>query len=252
MLKLATKFVPTRDAFEIAHRAGFRNAELWLDASVLADWKPIVPVARDYPFEYVLHFPNRTDLSPATLEQCVELYRALDSRCLVIHQPMCDKYHKTLTDLDRGLRLAVENHALTPDGLRDWAESNPGLTLDIEHLWMLTFRGNPLPHMLEELRQLLSRFASKLRHVHLPGYVPGFEEHRPMYCSREMVFAALSLLADVEFEGLVVSETREDFQNPNELRMDVLLFDVWREQCQRVKDKSILATTSALQDSAST
>ena len=29
--------------------------------------------------------------------------------------------------------------------------------------------------------------------------------------------------------GLIVSEVHEDYQTPNDLRMDVLLFDTWRE-----------------------
>jgi hypothetical protein len=80
------------------------------------------------------------------------------------------------------------------------------------------------------VRTFLDRFAGKLRHVHLPGYWPGLAEHRPMYCAREMVFSVLSLLAEVGFEGLVVSEVNPEFQNAAELRMDVLLFGVWQRR----------------------
>lgn len=45
-----------------------------------------------------------------------------------------------------------------------------------------------------------------------------------------MIFPVLSLLADAGFEGLVVSEVNPEYQNANELRMDVLLFDTWRSQ----------------------
>ena len=72
--------------------------------------------------------------------------------------------------------------------------------------------------------------ADKLRHVHLPGYLPGFPEHRPMYCARDMVFGVLALLAEFRFEGLIVSEVNAEYQNPNDLRMDVLLFETWRDQ----------------------
>ena len=70
----------------------------------------------------------------------------------------------------------------------------------------------------------------KLLHIHLPGYWPGFQEHRPMYCAREMIFPVLSLLADARFEGLVVSEVDPAYQNLSELHMDVLLFEAWRNQ----------------------
>jgi len=85
-----------------------------------------------------------------------------------------------------------------------------------------------LESLLKELEAFLSRFGDKLRHVHMPGYWPGFGEHRPMYCAREMVFPVLALLQKTGFEGQVVSEVNQQFQNLQELRMDVLLFDAWR------------------------
>lgn len=230
MLKLATKFIPARPSLEAAHRAGFRNVELWSDAALLEDWHSVARICRDYPFEFVIHFPNRTDLSAETLEHCVRLYRALECRCLVIHQPMFDKYRQPLEAAEPGIGFAIENHRLSPEQFEHWADSNPGLTLDVEHLWLLTLPGAPLSLVLQTVRDFLQRYGSKLRHVHLPGYVPGFDEHRPMYCSREMVFGVMSLLAEIDFQGLVVSETSPEFQNPNELRMDVLLFDTWRSQ----------------------
>jgi hypothetical protein len=72
----------------------------------------------------------------------------------------------------------------------------------------------------------------------MPGYWPGLEEHRPMYCARDMVFPVLSLLAEVDFEGLVVSEVSPEYQNAHELRMDVLLFDAWRERYEKARARS--------------
>jgi len=135
-----------------------------------------------------------------------------------------------LLRLEPTLRLAVENHTLTPDGLTKWAEESTGLALDVEHLWKFTLRDVPLEKMLDRLRSLLEKYGDKLRHVHLPGYWPGLPEHRPMYCARDMIFPVLSLLAHAGFEGLVVSEVDIEYQNAHELRMDTLLFDAWREQ----------------------
>lgn len=230
MLKLATKFIPQRASFEQAHRAGFRCAELWLDARVLAEGPALVPLARHYPLEYVLHFPNHWDLTPAVLEQMVQWYRALGSRCLVIHQPQIDRFGESLNRLEPNLRLAVENHKLTPEQLTAWAERNPGLTLDVEHLWKFTFPRASLAQLLDSVRDVLTRFAPKLRHVHMPGYWPGLEEHRPLYCARDLVFPVLSLLQKFDFDGLIVSEVNPEFQNAAELRMDVLLFERWREK----------------------
>src|SRR6202011_3008068 len=113
-----------------------------------------------------------------------------------------DKYQQALLALEPGIRLAVENHHLNPADFTAWAERNPGLTLDVEHLWKFTLEDVPLSRLLEEVRTFLKRFGDKLRHVHLPGYWPGLAEHRPMYCAREMVLPVLSLLAEARFEGL--------------------------------------------------
>jgi sugar phosphate isomerase/epimerase len=238
MLKLATKFTPQPLAFETAHRAGYRHAELWLGPAILADWQNVAAQANHYPLRCALHFPNRLDLSPETLEHATRLFRALDCRCMVIHQPMFDRFHETLARLEPDMRLGVENHRLSPEAFDQWADRNTGLTLDVEHLWKFTLRDAPLPELRAAVRRFLERWADKLRHVHLPGYLPGLPEHRPMYCSREMVCAVLTLLAEFRFEGLIVSEVNPEYQNLNDLRMDALLFDTWREHCNPLSGRT--------------
>ena len=230
MLKLATKFVPRQPAFEMAYQAGFRAAELWSNAATLAEWEAVARQARHYPFQYVLHFPNRLEQPPATLEHAVLLYRALQCQTLVIHQPHFDRYGQALLQLEPSLNPAVENHKLSPPEFEQWAEQNPGLTLDVEHFWKFTEHDAPLDRLLSKLQRFLSQYGRTLRHVHLPGYLPGCDEHRPMYASRDLVFVVLSLLDAYNFGGLIVSEVDLPFQNPLELRMDVLLFDAWRQQ----------------------
>jgi hypothetical protein len=245
MLKLATKFLPDAAAFALAEQAGFRCAEIWLDAALLADWEAIVRWARIYPFEYVLHFPNRLNLDPAALQHTVALYRALGCHSMVIHQPMFDCYGAALREHEPTLVLAIENHKLTLDAFDRWADASLALTLDVEHLWKYTLQDAALPVLLEHVERFLTRFGPKLRHVHLPGYWAGFAEHRPMYCAREMIFPILGLLADAAFQGLIVSEANPEYQNTHELRMDVLLFAAWsagRETAISVsKDRSAVA-----------
>jgi sugar phosphate isomerase/epimerase len=230
MLRLATKFVPHLPAFETAYQAGFRNVELWLGPKILADVTNVARLALHYPNRYVVHFPNRLDLTPEMLDQTVDLYRSLGCGCMVIHQPMHDRYAEDLLGREPALRLAVENHKLTLDGLAAWAVRNSGLTLDVEHVWKYTLCDGPVQQLLDWVQQFLTRHAAKLHHVHLPGYWPGFDEHRPMYCARDLVFPVLSMLTDIQFHGLIVSEVNPEFQNDHELRMDVLLFDAWRRQ----------------------
>ena len=186
-----------------------------------------MPLARHYPIQYRRR-PNRLEMSAETLRHLAELYRALGCRALVIHQPHFDRHGDALLRLEPTLRPAIENHRLSPDELDRWAERNPGLTLDVEHLWKFTLGDKPLPELLDAVRRFLTRFSGKLRHVHMPGYLPGQVEHRPMYCSRDMIFGVLALFAEFHFDGLIVSEVNQPFQNAEDLRMDVLLFQRWR------------------------
>jgi hypothetical protein len=230
MIGIATKFSPTHEAYQSAQGAGFRRAELWTDEGVLAGRRAVAGLAASSGLGHALHFPNRLEQPPETLERVVALSRAIDASAVVIHQPHFDRYSADLYRLAPDLRLAVENHKLSPEGFLDWAGRNPGLTLDVEHLWKFTLRDAPLATLLAEVRAFLSRFGEKLYHVHLPGYLPGQAEHRPMYCSRDMVRGVWSLLEEFRFPGLIVSEVAPEFQNVHELRMDVLLFERWREE----------------------
>jgi hypothetical protein len=228
VIGIATKLVPNAEAYETARQAGFRRVELWTDARILGDWPNLVPLGRSFGLDHAMHFPNRLDQTPEILRWAVEMYRGLDCRAMVIHQPHFDRHGKSLLEIDPELKLGVENHKLDRAGFRAWAENNPGLTLDVEHLWKFTLRDAPLEALLSAVKEFLAEFAGKLRHVHLPGYLPGQPEHRPMYCSRDMVLGVLTLLQEVDFPGLIVSEVNPEFQNLQDLQMDVLLFERWR------------------------
>jgi hypothetical protein len=79
MLRFATKFAPERAAFQVAASAGFRFAELWLDARCLADWRAVAELAREYPLQYALHFPvsevNPEFQNPLELQMDMLLFR---------------------------------------------------------------------------------------------------------------------------------------------------------------------------------
>lgn len=229
MLTLATKFSPDEfHAFDTACRAGLRGVEFWLDNALLLDWKTTVSSARKYPFRYALHFPNEGVLQPDALRGAVRLYGDLKCRAMVIHQPMYDRYADDLLAIEPSLHLAVENHDLDVAGFSRWAEQNCWLTLDVEHLWMCTLKDAPLESLLGFLDQFLSLHGKKLRHVHLPGYRIGGEEHLPMHYSAEMATCAIGLLADHGFSELVVSEAHQQYQNFEELRQDVVMFEQWQ------------------------
>lgn len=227
--RIATKLQPSSAALQTAAAAGFRAAEFWTDGAVFERPETLVETARRFDFAYVIHFPNHGGLADTTLENAARIYRTLGCRAMVIHRPMYERYGEALMSLDADLRLGVENHRLDRQQFEQWAERNRWLTLDIEHLWKFTLEDAPLGELVETLADFLARHVAKLVHVHLPGYQPGYEEHRPMYCSRELVFAALTLLANAGFDGLVVSEAAPKYQNIHELSMDVLLAKRWRQ-----------------------
>jgi sugar phosphate isomerase/epimerase len=228
MLSLATKFAPERLAFETAAAAGFRAAEFWLDANLLAKGDEIAAVAGRFPFRYALHFPNQGPISDEALNSCVALYRELNCTAIVIHQPMFDRYGAALRDLDPKLDLAIENHILDLVNFERWADHNPGLTLDVEHLWKFTLHDAPLAKLLEQVDRFLDRHAEKLQHVHLPGYVPGGEEHCPIHFSNEMASEVVTRLANHGFQKLVVSEADSPFQTTEFLEQDVSWFEKWQ------------------------
>ena len=227
MLTLATKFLPERLAFETAKRAGFRAAEFWLDANLLLKNDTIATVAYDYLFRYAIHFPNQGPLSNEALEGAVNLYRRLNCTAMIIHQPMFDLYGEALRQMAPEVDLAIENHLLDLTGIDRWADESPGLTLDVEHLWLYTLRDAPLAMLLDNIEHLLMRFASKIHHVHLPGYSPGGEEHHPISESPEMANEVLTRLHDHGYGKLVVSEAEEKYQSDEFLRNDVLFFERW-------------------------
>lgn len=238
---IATKFKPVPESFRLAFEAGFRAAELWLDESILIDAERVAGLADEFPFRYALHFPNALDLSPEAVERAAWLYQRLDCTALAIHEPQFLKYAAALERHRPGVRLAVENHFHQPDELHAWCARWPGLTLDVEHLWLFCLgQEAPLSRVLEETARYLDLFGSRLRHVHLPGFVPFYDEHRPMYCNRDFVRGVWGLLDEIRFEGLVVSEVSLPFQNPFDLRMDVLLHEGWLAETGRGNTSSTM------------
>ena len=214
----------------MAREAGYRHAEIWTDAAVLAASRAVAERCARYPFSYVVHFPNREPADEQTLADAASLCRALGSPPMVIHQPLFDRLAGKLLEQDANLRLAVENHDLNPDEFAAWADDNPGLTLDVEHLWQFTLRNAPLERLLETVNTFLDRYRQKLLHVHMPGYQPGQGQHRPMYRSPEMVCGVFSLLADHGYEGLIVSELAGAYQTPAVLAADMSLFRQWSQE----------------------
>ncbi len=229
MLKIATKFAPDEATLSLAWRAGFRYGEFFLTPEILAKVNAIVKTAQNYPIEYVPHFPNKK-VTKNTAQACVDLYKRLDCKAMVIHQPMLDQWGASIQEWHPDICFAVENHYLTEEQFWEWADKNPGLNLDIEHLWKFTLQDAPLPQVVEFFSKFLDRHADKLNHIHLPGYIPGADEHRPMYCSRELMYAVWPLLEKKQYTGLIVSEINKQYQTFQDLRMDALLFEGWHSQ----------------------
>lgn len=240
MFRLATKFRPESEAFERACAAGFRGAEFWLGTEVLADWRNVLATALSFPLYYALHFPSDALLDGVALQRIAQLYQDLDCSAIVIHQADFNAYGPALLTLCPQMRLAVENHALDLAGFKSWEKESPALTLDVEHLWKYTLADAPLAKLLSFLHAFLQASGHKLQHVHLPGYRPGQPEHQPLHHSPAMVTEVFSLLADYGFDGLVVSEADQPFQNEADLSRDVAAYRQWWDDY--VPTHSLIAT----------
>jgi hypothetical protein len=227
-LKLATRFYPEPQTFKRATRAGFQCAELLTYVGVLANWEAVASMARQFPLQYTIRFPKDGELTPWLLDGAVALYRELACQEMIIQARMYKHYARRLLAREPSLCLAVENGRVDRGGFDRWAGERRWLTLNVEHLWRYSLQDAPLETLLAALEAFLAVHAGKLRHVHLPGYRPGGNEHRPMYCGAEMVYAVLSRLARAGFTGRVVSEVRSDYQTYKNLRKDVVLFADWR------------------------
>ncbi len=232
-LSFATKAAPLHKRLSNACQAGFCHAEIFLNSEHLNKWKEVALIAESYDLGYGLHFPNRAPLTAKQLVKSVKLYRRLECESMVIHQPMFHLYGQRLIDIDPGLCLAVENHQLSLKHFWHWAESNQWLTLDVEHLWKHTLQQAPLPVLLAILKKFLKQHGPQLRRIHLPGYEPGCKEHRPISFNPRLGRKVFTALSKIDFQGLVVSETRPSMQTADFLLKDVDLYQKWSKKRQR-------------------
>ena len=237
MLKFATKLAPESDKCDRAHAAGFHHAEIWLNQDWLSRPTELLELTHRTPLRHVPHFPNHGTLTDAQLATAVSLCEAVGSDVMVIHKPMLRSYGRRLLSLNPSLALAVENGRQRGEQFRHWAEDHEWLTLDIEHVWKFTLCDGDFGSLLETVDAFLDRHGDQIRHVHLPGYVPGRPEHCPAYHNPALAQAIWSRLADFGYEGFVVSEANVEFQTDTHLRRDVILFDRWREAHTRSRQE---------------
>ncbi|MDG1897269.1 MAG: hypothetical protein P8J37_20425 [Fuerstiella sp.] len=227
MLKIATKFLPEPPAFRRAFDAGFRSSEIFLNAAVLECVDDVVTMSRGFDMDYALHFPNKPELNESHLKNCCRLADELSVSAVVIHEPMFRRYADSLKAIDSRIPLAIENQRVPSADLSAWVQERGAVTLDIEHIWMFSLPDATLDELFGLVRDVFESASECVRHIHMPGYLPGQGEHRPMYTSREFCMGIFDILADYNFAGLVVSEVDMQFQNEFDLRMDMLLFERW-------------------------
>lgn len=230
MFKHATRTQASQSAFAPADEAEITNIELQLSEDDLLAWEETAKIAEKGNFNYIVKFPTTLDLSDEALQNCVKLCAVLNTDVLVIHEPMSKKFGQRLVELAPTLKLAVENNRFTAKRLTEWAETNDALALDVEHFWKFTLEDGDQTKTIELLTQFIRTYAAKIAVVHASGYQPGQQVHRPMYCNRDLTFAALSALADKNFAGFVVSEVADEYMNRRDLVMDRELVASWLEQ----------------------
>ncbi|MEM7143799.1 MAG: hypothetical protein AAF591_01610 [Verrucomicrobiota bacterium] len=227
MLTFATKLQPTAANVDAAWNAGFRATEVSLNAAVLKNWRTSVEAMRRHPMQYTLHFPNKGPIGSGKVKKIVKLYRSLNCHAMVIHPGMLKKYGSQLKKKKNPLRLAVENGKIGYDSFCLWAGSHDYLTLDIEHLWKYSLEDCSLADLRHELQAFLWQYGPKIRHVHLPGYKAGQDEHRPTYKNPKLARMVLNLLELDDVPRTIVSETRASLRTPENLAADTKFFNNW-------------------------
>ncbi|MEM0967927.1 MAG: hypothetical protein AAGJ31_01130, partial [Verrucomicrobiota bacterium] len=103
-------------------------------------------------------------------------------------------------------------------------------TLDIEHLWKHTLSDVPMDELLETLELFWESHGSRVKHIHLPGYRVGGEEHRPISHHAELGSEVWDFLQKRRYQGMVVSEIDAEHQHAIELRKDLIFFQRWERE----------------------
>lgn len=225
MIQFATKFFPNPENFENAYRAGYEFAELALDSNRLMSKQTLSKIGRSYEFDYAMHFPVETNLRQEIVSNVISLMSELNSSVLVIHPEAYQKYREELKPIIE--KVCIENREYELSQLEHWAESFQNLTLDIEKVWLHGMPESNAAEFFGFIESFIGQWAHKIKHVHLSGFVPGFDPKRPMYCSKELAFVVLNSLRDAGFAGKVVATASPELQTLQSLRMDRLLFDQW-------------------------
>ena len=239
MLKFATKLAPQSERLANACESGFKHAEVFLTGKLIKSSKTVARTLKEHQLSYGLHFANRSPLSKKQLKKTVKLYHRLDCESMVIHQPMFRQYGQSILKIDSSICLAVENHRLNIKNFWRWAETHEWLTLDVEHLWKYTLNQVPLSEMLPVLKEFLKRHGTQVRRVHLPGYKPGSLEHLPLSNNPKLARKVFKALSKIDYQGLIVSETRPSMQKPEFLKKDVALFESWeKNRLEKIGEKS--------------
>lgn len=230
MIHFATKFAPEKEAVVRTKNAGFSAAEIWLDAGYLEATEQVLEILQGQGLRYVLHFPNSGDLTDQHLSWFVEMYRGLECEAAVIHKPMLRSYGNRLKKLaGDSLLFAVENGRQRGEDFRNWAVDHSFLTMDVEHFWKYTLGDCAFENFAELLAGFFAEFGEKVRHIHMPGYLPGAPEHCPSYTNPQFACEVWDRLLESGFSGLAVSESNQEFQTDIHLRRDLILFQRWEE-----------------------
>lgn len=251
MFSLSTKFSPEATNFEKAVFAGYNAAELYTTPTRLMSWRSLSKIARSFELNYALHFPTVGKATYQTAEEMACLARDLNCNIVVVHEDHLE-IAKEIKLIAPEIQLAVENHFIHFNDLDTWLRTYGAATLDIEHLWKYTLHDCELSALLPVVQKLMHEHGEKIKHIHLPGYLPGQAEHKPMYCSRDMVLSIFDILHAEKYEGMVVSELNVPFQNEFELKMDRLLFESWQAKqpvpacLSDIPDNAIFSSESQL------
>jgi len=212
---LAAKCAPEASRLKDIERAGIQAVELFLSKSILKNVSAVIKTCKGFGFKYAVHAPN-DDYNPLVLAELVD---SIGSEIVVMHDIYWEDEWLEISKIFKQLntKVCVENISSTIEPQKFMRRFDFGRCLDIEHMQF------EVCGFFEEEFVNVMKEAS---HIHLTGYSFGSDLwHAPIHHSPEHNGHIISLLNDIGYKGMLVSEAKVSYQTYEEFKALKLFFN---------------------------
>lgn len=219
-IKLACKCAPSQDILDNINKANIDAVELYLSYDLMKDFKNIISLCKDYPFQYVLHAPSDN----FSFDNLFLLAKELNSSIIVFHNILWEDEWEELVSIFSGsdIRLCIENTSSVHEPVKFIRRYNLYRCLDVEHFQM------ECSGFFEE--EFVSLVKSAV-HIHLTGYIYNSSLwHTHIHYSKEHNMRILNIIYSAGYKGLIVSEAKRSLQNLDEFIRLKEFFVEWKSR----------------------